>query len=195
MEKLVSLIATQNKKDHILGENQQGLQLLIQPNESIVAKQELVSYHSPDLEEFLSDTKHALETLLEDSKSGLEESSKNKNSVHFANFGSGKLVSNKNFVKYINTSKDMQYMGISSAGKIMVINPDIYGLFFVRSSKIIAHGTNIQLFSLPEVNKNLSLVFGQRQSLLDFVLLKQNNTNTVNSVVHNLYLQSESKLN
>lgn len=192
MEKLVNLIAAQSKRDHILGENQQGLQLLIQPNEGVIAKQDLVSYHSPDLEEFFSDTKHALETLLEESKSG-PEAAKNLNSADFANLGSGKLVASKNYIKYINTSKELQYIGISSAGKVMVIDPNIYGSFFVRSSKVIAYGTNIQLFSLPEINKNLCLIFGQRHSLLDFLIIKNNNLCTTSTTVHNLYLQSESK--
>ena len=206
MEMFVSNLESNMSKVTVLNETepQQGIQVLLYPNDSIILNSLYVSYFSPDLKETSYDKKPVLDELLKQSiknNQGLksldqqyEDLEKERKDIY--------EFKNKNFIRYSNDSKEPKYIGASKNGKVLTININLYDNIFVLHENIIGFNSNMcfyncrssKLFELPYL--------GLFRKAFDYVLIKRRKTsqdllsltsNPIHEVYNNsnVYLQSQ----
>lgn len=228
MNNQLSYICNDYNSIQFLGKNQQGLQILLKPNESIILNKDSVSYYSNKFSENLHYKKQAIEELLENST---VYNKFNKSKEMYLNpkttlnkFGKSFDFKSNNFIKFTNENKELQYIGVSSIGKIMTINTRLYYKLFINSNYIIAFDSDISLYTYPIYNKKLckefdyypsynyfkSFVVGYSCEGNDRSKINYNCIETIHNTISNnsnltisnnistdnkyIYIQSESKL-
>lgn len=193
METYLQSLSKEVTHNQIIGDNQQGIQFLLNQGESIIINSEAVSYFSSKLDENDITKKQAIEELTEEA-----DKIKNKDISNFSYLGFGvpTKLSKKEFVKFSNFSKELQYIGVSSNGRIMTLNPILYDHLFININNVIAYTQGISLYLFQSMMTKMKFDFFKipNAEFFNFYLMGLNNQ--VNNGVtdyQRLYLQSESK--
>ena len=194
MEAYLQSLSKEVTHNQIIGDNQQGIQFLLNHGESIIINSETISYFSSKLDENEITKKQAIEELTEEA-----DKIKNKeiNNYSYLGLGTPSKLTKKEFVKFSNFSKELQYIGVSSNGRIMTLNPLLYDHLFINIHNIIAYTQGISLFLFQSMMTKMKFDFLKipNAEFFNFYLMGLNNQ--VNNGVtdyQRLYLQSESKL-
>lgn len=214
METLIASTKYNPNKYQILCENepQQGIQFILNFNNSVVINSQYLSYFSEGIIESNLSEKTVNEELLLNAYEARSKMSNNNNYKENSNKNESQVlngfinlktydIKNNNYIKYTNNTKELKYIGAGNNGKIMTINPLLYKSLFVNRKNILAFTSNIKLSGVINQSK---LLYPMRPGVAhEFILVSLKEVSKIESIMDmdsnsnpyfaGLYLQSPGK--
>ncbi len=161
MENFVKILKNNQLNAQVINQDQsqQGLQFLLNCNESIIVKKEALSYLSSGLHENYVHEKSLLDELIEKSNNNNENKISDAESTE--DFKESKIPSTseinyKDYLKFSNRTNEIKYLAVSTIGKILTISPILYDSLVVDIKYVVAFDNKIGLHKyVSDINKLL----------------------------------------
>lgn len=142
--------------ESIFGADQQGLQVILSKDKFFVVNSNLISYFSPGLSEehYYRLYESADSTLKKEAYKYLEIQDNDQmtqlNPITMENEEEGinkniHLANDLSFLCLTNNTDELKYLGVSSEGKIMKINPNLYTHLFVNHKFVLGFSQGVDI--------------------------------------------------